>query len=144
MFWSSKIQGKFQCPECQSALEFEPHAYALAVREGSNIQSFVVGPKGGYFCVECPTVVLDRDTFVRMASLASGCDCGAKFAVLGLVDLDAIPEDKRSLPLGHDDNPIPLVEFTNLSHGSEIETKKSRSARSRKRGKRGKKRRRRS
>jgi len=40
---------------------------------------------------------------------------GSEFALLGIVDLDAIPEDKRDLPLGDDDNPIPLVEFTSIS-----------------------------
>jgi hypothetical protein len=31
--------------------------------------------------------------------------------VLGFVNMDAVPEDKRHLPLGEDDNPIPIVEF---------------------------------
>jgi hypothetical protein len=44
-----------------------------------------------------------------------GHDTDAEFTVLGLVDLEAVPEDKRSLPFGGDDNPIPLVKFTNMS-----------------------------
>jgi len=28
--------------------------------------------------------------------------------------MNATPEDKRDVPLGSDDNPIPLVKFTNL------------------------------
>ena len=39
-----------------------------------------------------------------------------KFTVAGIVDLDSIPEDKRNKPLGDDDNPIPLVSFTNYSN----------------------------
>ncbi len=42
-------------------------------------------------------------------------DVGNEFTVLGVIDLDAIPEEKRHLPLGDDDNPIPLVRFTNIS-----------------------------
>jgi hypothetical protein len=29
----------------------------------------------------------------------------------GIVDLEAVPEDKRHLPLGDEDNPMPLIEF---------------------------------
>ncbi len=42
-------------------------------------------------------------------------DTGEEFVVMGIVDLDAVPEEKRDLPLGEEDNPIPLVEFTNVS-----------------------------
>jgi hypothetical protein len=38
---------------------------------------------------------------------------GSKFAVLGLVDLEAIPDDKKHLSLGDEGNPIPLVQFLN-------------------------------
>lgn len=47
--------------------------------------------------------------------MSLGHDTDAEFTVLGLVDLESIPEDKRSLPLGGDDNPIPLVKITNMS-----------------------------
>jgi len=30
---------------------------------------------------------------------------------MGIVDLDSIPEEKKHLQLGIDENPIPLVEF---------------------------------
>ncbi len=39
---------------------------------------------------------------------------GNEFAVLGIVNMDAVPENERDVPLGDDDNPIPLVEFTNF------------------------------
>ncbi|MCD6289568.1 MAG: hypothetical protein J7M34_03625 [Anaerolineae bacterium] len=42
-------------------------------------------------------------------------DVGDELLIAGIVDLDAIPEEKRYLPLGDEDNPIPLVEFTNVS-----------------------------
>ena len=38
-------------------------------------------------------------------------DVGNEYCVEGIVDLDAIPEDKRHLPLGAEGNPIPLIEF---------------------------------
>ena len=38
-----------------------------------------------------------------------------EFAVLGVVDLEAMPPGKEDIPLGDDDNPIPLVQFTNIA-----------------------------
>jgi hypothetical protein len=38
-------------------------------------------------------------------------DVGNEFCVEGIVDLDAIPEHKRHLPIGGAENPIPLIEF---------------------------------
>ena len=37
-----------------------------------------------------------------------------QYAVLGLVDLEAVPDEKRHLPFDEETNPIPLVEFANL------------------------------
>ena len=38
-------------------------------------------------------------------------DVGNEFCVEGLVDLEAIPEHKRHLPIGGAENPMPLIEF---------------------------------
>ena len=38
-------------------------------------------------------------------------DVGNEFFVEGIVDLEAIPEDKRHLPIGGADNPMPLIKF---------------------------------
>ena len=48
-------------------------------------------------------------------ALPATVDVGPEFAVLGIVNLDAIPPGKQHLPLGGDDNPIPLVEFTRVT-----------------------------
>ena len=63
----------------------------------------------GRFCTGCPVVVLDADHFHEMARL--GLQDGRKFVIAGFVDLDAVPNDKKRVPLGEDGNPIPLVEF---------------------------------
>jgi preprotein translocase subunit SecA len=55
-----------------------------------------------------------------------------KFAVGGIIDYDAIPEDKRDEELGTDDNPLPLIPFQNQSKKSAVTTTKS--SRSRKIG----------
>lgn len=83
----------------------------MAVRDGDDLHQFIVGNDGGHFCPECPTVVLDRETFRDFAILSFGNDPRSQFTVLGLVDLAAIPEEMSSTPLGEDGNPVPLVEF---------------------------------
>jgi len=113
MFWSGGTIGTSECPECGERLEADPHSYLMMIRGRRDVNPFIVGPKGGYFCPRCPSVVLDRDEFLRYASVVRQDD-SMEFAVVGLVDMDAIPKDKRHLPLGADDNPIPLVRFTNI------------------------------
>lgn len=114
MFWSKDVGGTSVCPECGARLTQEYHTYMMAVRHHGDVQPFAVGNEGGHFCPACPTVVLDHDAFGRLASLAVRSQ-RADFVVLGLIDLDAVPPDKANVPLGEDDNPIPLVKFTNLS-----------------------------
>jgi hypothetical protein len=114
MYWSTDVGGCRVCPECRGALEQESHAYVLAVREHAEITPFVIGNDGGHFCGKCPVVVLDHAEFTEFARLGMPQATDAKFVVLGLVDFDSIPKEKRNRPIGEDDNPIPLVKFTNL------------------------------
>ncbi len=54
----------------------------------------------------------EEEIFSNSASIGIGGENrGLKFAVLGLVDLERIPDDKKNLPLGDKESPIPLVEF---------------------------------
>ncbi|MGH9751790.1 MAG: hypothetical protein ACREA2_03320, partial [Blastocatellia bacterium] len=60
--------------------------------------------------------VLDRKGFERVLEGVTqrpdwGISGTVQYVVAGIVNMDAIPEDKRHLPTGDDDNPIPLVEF---------------------------------
>jgi hypothetical protein len=86
----------------------------MATRHHGELDTFVVGNDGGHFCTGCATVVLDNSEFARAAALGLGQLGGAEFVILGLVDLQAVPKEKSRLPLGSDDNPVPLVKFTNL------------------------------
>lgn len=104
------------CPRCGGPLQQSTQTYLVATRRGKRIaDSFVVGGDMGWFCTRCPTVVINSEELSDMLQYSlPHWDVGNEFAVLGVVDLDAIPEEKRHLPLGDDDNPIPLVEFTNI------------------------------
>lgn len=117
MFWSSDVGGKSHCPVCRSKLESESHTFMMAVRHAGEVHPFLVGNDAGYFCLQCPTVVLHYEIFAQSARLALDSEDQAQFTILGLVDLEAVPKEKRSVPLGSDDNPIPLVKFTNIEKG---------------------------
>lgn len=114
MYWSDEVGGYLLCPDCGNRLESERHTYVMATRQYSDIDLHIVGNDAGHFCSKCPVVVLDRREFEQFAVLAIQQTNNADFVVLGLVDLDAVPEEKRSLPFDDDTNPIPLVQFTNL------------------------------
>lgn len=76
----------------------------------------MVGGDFGWFCTRCPTVVVNPADVAEVLQVQlSHWDVGNEFLLAGIVDLDAIPEDKEELPLGTDENPIPLVEFTKIS-----------------------------
>lgn len=115
MFWSNKIPNSKLCPNCDAKLESEYHSYVIAIRKGTDCEYSITGNDGGYFCPNCKIVVLDGDKFGELASHATKFSDPFDFTVLGIVDLNAIPEDKKNVPLGGEDNPVPLVEFTNLS-----------------------------
>jgi len=77
----------------------------------------MVGNTAGHFCEKCPLVVLDREEFKRLAMIAAVAAVATdsvEFVVLGIVDLDAVPEEKRGHPFDDDKNPVPLVRFTNV------------------------------
>ena len=114
MFWSRDVGGHSNCPECGSPLAKEHHTYVMATRRHGELDTFLVGNDGGHFCTGCSTVVLENSEFARAAAAGLGRAGGAEFLILGLVDLQAVPNEKSSLPLGTDGNPVPLVKFTNL------------------------------
>ncbi|MDY7078338.1 MAG: hypothetical protein SXV54_15585 [Chloroflexota bacterium] len=104
------------CPRCSGPLRSHTATYLVDTRSGGkSTDSFFIGNDMGWFCARCPTVVINPEEVSEflMHSLPHW-NVGTEFAVLGIVDLDAIPEEKQNLPLGHDDNPVPLVAFTNI------------------------------
>jgi len=117
MFWSDKLVNKKKCPRCHSALENEYHIYGIAVVSGRGTTTLITGNDAGSFCPECPVVVLDRKDFEQvMVDIVEerpdwGMSGSLRYIVIGLVDTEAVPEDKRHLPPGDEDNPVTVVEF---------------------------------
>jgi len=104
------------CPRCGSTLRQSYQTYLIATRRGKHLaDSFITGTDFGWLCPSCPTIVINpEDVSETLGVGALRWDVGTEFVVLGIVDLNAVPPDKRSRPLGEDDNPVPLVEFSNL------------------------------
>jgi hypothetical protein len=124
MYWSNKIPNKLRCPHCKSKLEKEYQSYLLTTRSQGEYETFISGNDYGTFCSQCPIVVLDfeginqiiQQVFDRTDWIKSP---KLSFAVLGMLDLDAVPEEKRDQSFGTDDNPYPLVSFLDHLEGNE-------------------------
>lgn len=114
-YWDTDIESPHRCPECQTPLVQDFQMYLMVTKQGKEVEPYLAGNKGGWFCPNCPVVVLNYDEFVQGMVVVSGVTT-KEFTVAGIVNSDAIPDDKKHLPFGHNDNPIPLVEFLNPTH----------------------------
>lgn len=109
-YWSSDGISVHTCPECGGPLGQAFQTYMLFVKHGREVDPFLTGNPGGYFCAACPVVVLDAKEFEQSSHAVLGGRSG-QFAVAGIVNIDALPEDQRDAVFADDDTPIPLVEF---------------------------------
>jgi hypothetical protein len=116
LFVSNEVAETTSCPRCNTNLEREYHSYMVAIDEEGERDAVMMGHDSGLFCPECPTVVLDPKIVEEMISdyVQYQTDKhveSLEYALVGIVDLDAVPEGKKDIPLGDDDNPIPLIEL---------------------------------
>jgi hypothetical protein len=113
-FYRAFEQEPGPCPRCGDALVQQYASYLISTRSKGRIaDSFMTGSDAGWFCAQCLTIVINTNVISMLLShRLPRWDVGPEFTVLGLVDLDAIPPEKQHLPLGGDDNPIPLIEFS--------------------------------
>ena len=105
--------GPGPCPRCGGRLRQSKQTYSVATRRGRKLlDSFIMGSDFGWYCDACPVVVINsRQVSEMLGHSMPHWDVGNEFCVEGLVDLDAIPEHKRHLPIGGAENPMPLIEF---------------------------------
>lgn len=103
-----------RCPRCNQPLVKHPGPYQVATFDGLRpADEFVMGGDFGYLCAGCATAVIHLPTLAEMLHQAyqkPGWDVGKGCAVIGLINLDAIPLNQRHLPLD-DLDPYPLVHF---------------------------------
>ena len=115
------------CPECGTGLKKERCILLISAKSDTDQGEFSSNLPGGHFCKNCPVVVFDTDSVIFAAELGLRGNSNVKCSVVGLIDLESIPMDKRHLEIGSDDNPVPLVEFLpDLNSGSSSVIKKTR------------------
>ena len=99
------------CPECNSELQKDSCVIVLYVESNIDKGEFVTNVNGSRFCTSCPVVVFDREKVEKAAKLGIKGEGEIVYMIMGIIDLEAVPEDKHDLELGTDENPIPLVGF---------------------------------
>jgi hypothetical protein len=74
------------CPRCGTPLHQSYQMYMIATRRGPKLaDSFVTGSDFGWFCRNCPTVVINpRDVSALLQHSLPHWDVGSTFAVLGI------------------------------------------------------------
>jgi hypothetical protein len=107
----SKDCGLTICPECGSQLIADNCTVLIAAKSDTDEGEFISNLSGSHFCNSCPVVVLDSKKIEHAARLGLYGDSNLRFLVAGIVNLNAIPKDKRNIQIGTDENPMPLVKF---------------------------------
>jgi len=79
---------------------------------------------GSHFCIKCPVVVFDSAKIERAATVGIRGIKNLKYTVSGIIDLDSIPDNKKHIEIGCDENPVPLVPFLPELKDRTIITKK--------------------
>ncbi|MCB8943411.1 MAG: hypothetical protein H6658_06625 [Ardenticatenaceae bacterium] len=106
------------CPQCGQALVQDFGPYQVATRSGRRLtDEFMMSGDFGYLCAGCATAVIHLPQLADMlygVPTKPGWKAGPEFAVLGLVNLDAVPPEQAHVPMDEWD-PYPLVLF----HASE-------------------------
>ncbi|MCB0596555.1 MAG: SEC-C domain-containing protein [Phaeodactylibacter sp.] len=99
------------CPECKGPLTEEGCTILLAARSEKDEAEFLTNLNGSHFCEQCPVVVFDSSKVEQAVISGLKDDSIFQYAIVGIVDLEAVPKEKRSLQLGTDENPLPLIRF---------------------------------
>ncbi len=102
------------CPRCGQRLVLDPGPYQVATFDGRRpADEFAMNGDFGYLCAACATAVIHLPTLAEMLHEVyqkPGWNVGKGCAVIGLINLDAIPPDQRHLSVD-DLDPYPLVRF---------------------------------
>lgn len=103
--------GLENCPECNQTLIEEKVSFLLYAKAKNDEAEFVTNVGGTVFCEKCPVVVFDEKELIKAAKAGLRDPNVISFGVKGLINLEAVPKNKRNLELGTDHNPIPIVPF---------------------------------
>ena len=106
------------CPRCGGPLRQRHQAYLVETwHQEQPADSFIIGGSFGWFCSKCSVVVINPEDVIEfLQAPPHHWDIGRIVYLVGFADLEAIPEEKAYLPLGSEDNPLPVVEFTRITY----------------------------
>ena len=99
------------CPECGSIMVAQNFPVILSVKSATDKAELITNLSGSHFCEKCPVVVFDSVKVEQAAILGIKSNKDIFYYIVGFVNMDAIPYEKRYLELGSDGNPIPIVNF---------------------------------
>lgn len=109
--YHSSEYGLTSCPECGSELIKKNFPILLFVKSDSDQGEFMTSLSGSHFCKKCPVAVFDTDKVEKAAKLGIRDGTNLKYSIAGFIDLESIPENKKHLEIGTDENPMPLIDF---------------------------------
>lgn len=107
----SKFCGLTLCPECGRHLTEFASSVVFAAKSDTDEGEFISNYTGSHFCNSCPVVVFDSDKVEKAVRMGIRGDKNLKYKISGIVDMEAVPEEKRHLELGTEENPLPLITF---------------------------------
>ena len=103
--------GLASCPECGLPLIEDSCTVIIAAKSDTDEGEFMSNMTGSHFCNSCPVVVFDSDKIEQAARHGMRGDANLRYVIGGIIDFNAIPQEKRHLEMGIDGNPVPLVNF---------------------------------
>jgi len=103
--------GLSSCPECGLPLIEDSCTVIIAAKSDTDEGEFMSNMTGSHFCESCPVVVFDSDKVEQAARLGIRGDKNLRYLIGGIVNFNAIPQEKRNLEIGIEGNPVPLVHF---------------------------------
>jgi hypothetical protein len=107
--------GPGPCPKCGGTLEQAHVPFMVLTRTSSQLDDSFLISLDGWFCTSCPVVVFNQAKLRQMMMVSKpDWKVGQEFLVAGVMNLDAIPENKRDIPIGSPGMPNVLVKFRNL------------------------------
>lgn len=107
----SKECGLTVCPECHSPLIEKTCVILLKIKSDVDEGDFMTNISGSHFCHNCPVIIFDTERVEQAAKIGIESNESLRYLIAGVVDLDSIPEEKKHLEIGIDENPVPLVRF---------------------------------
>ncbi len=109
--YNSRDSGLINCPECGALLIKKNCSVILCVKSDIDTGEFMTNLSGSHFYNKCPVVVFDNEKIEQAALIGINNNKNVKYIIAGIVDFSAIPEEKRHLEIGIDEDPTPLVTF---------------------------------